>query len=76
MFGKNEDPKRVHAPISTTGDRSSGALACPKCGGTQFKAKRSKGAKALLIPTVGMGALLAKKSRVKCVTCGTEYMRG
>ncbi len=26
--------------------------------------------------TVGVGALLAPASRVKCVTCGTEYRRG
>lgn len=51
-------------------------LLCPNCGGSQFQANRSAGAKALLIPTVGIGALLAPKSRVKCVTCGTVFKRG
>ena len=49
---------------------------CPKCGGSAFKAKRSAMAKVLLVPTVGVGTLLAPKSRVRCVTCGTEYRRG
>jgi hypothetical protein len=49
---------------------------CPRCKGTSFKAKRSKGAKVLLGTTVGVGALLAPKTRVKCTTCGTEYLRG
>lgn len=55
--------------ISRVGVRSEvGGLACPQCGGTQFKAKRSKGAK------IAAG-LLAPKRRVRCETCGTEYLR-
>lgn len=68
--------KRTGHRISDVGDRSSGVLTCPKCGGAQFKAKRSRGAKIALGATVGVGALLAKKTRVKCETCGTEYLRG
>lgn len=54
--------------ISTVADRSSGALACPSCGGTTFKPKRSK-AKFIF-------GLLAPRSRVRCVTCGKTYKRG
>jgi hypothetical protein len=66
-------------PISQAGARAEGGkgqLLCPNCGGAQFKAKRSAAAKAVLIPTVGVGALLAPKSRVKCETCGTVFLRG
>ena len=62
--------------ISEVGDRGQGVLACPVCGGTSFKAKRSAGAKIGLGLTIGLGALLAPKTRVKCETCGTEYLRG
>jgi hypothetical protein len=55
--------------ISQVGVKSAGGLACPKCGGTNFTAKRSAGGK------VGFG-LLAAKTRVKCVTCGAQYTRG
>ncbi len=74
---------RVRAAISEVGERSVAGLACPKCGGTAFKAKRSRGAKLLMAPVavtslgvglVGVAAL--RKTRVKCVTCGTEYLRG
>lgn len=66
--------KHVKAPISTVGDRSSGVLACPRCGGTAFKAKRS--AKAKVGAVVLTPLTLAKASQVKCVTCGTYYQRG
>jgi hypothetical protein len=66
----------AHGKLSQVGDTSTGVLACPKCKGTSFKAKRSKGAKVFLGTTVGVGALLARKTRVKCTTCGTEYLRG
>jgi transposase-like protein len=56
--------------LSKAGDRSGGALACPKCGGTTFKAKRSFKGKLL------GGFLLAPKSRVKCEACGTQFKRG
>lgn len=43
--------------------------ACPRCGSTSFKAKRS-----------GLGllafGLLARKSRVKCEGCGRKFRRG
>ncbi|MHB9054252.1 MAG: hypothetical protein ACYC5F_09770 [Thermoleophilia bacterium] len=46
-----------------------GTLRCPKCGGTNFTAKRSiKGKMA--------AGLLAPKSHVKCVTCGKMFKRG
>jgi hypothetical protein len=62
--------------LSEVGDTSSGVLTCPRCGGAGFQAKRSRGAKLALGVTVGVGALLAPKTRVKCTTCGTEYRRG
>jgi hypothetical protein len=55
--------------ISQVGVKSAGGLACPKCGGTNFTAKRSVGGK------VGLG-LLAPKTRVRCVTCGATFTRG
>ncbi len=55
--------------ISQVGVKSAGGLACPKCGGTNFTAKRSAGGK------VGLG-LLAPKTRVRCVTCGANFTRG
>lgn len=73
----------VRAPISQVGDRSSGVLACPKCGGAQFKAKRrglAKGAAWAAAPiTLGLTAAAMAaipKTRVQCVTCKTEYLRG
>jgi DNA-directed RNA polymerase subunit RPC12/RpoP len=62
--------------ISKRGVQTPGGLACPKCGSTQFKAKRSAGAKLLGALTLGLGALLAPKTRVRCVACGREYVRG
>lgn len=63
--------------ISKVGDRGDdGTLRCPKCGGTSFDAKRSGKAKVIGGLTVGVGALLAPKSRVKCETCGTVFKRG
>lgn len=68
------DPsKRRFSEVSTDG-------ACPKCGGTSFKAKRSARGKllaagaALVVTPVALAA--APKSRVRCVTCKTEYLRG
>lgn len=55
--------------ISEVADRSTGALACPKCGGTSFKSKRSVKGKLA-------GGVFAPKSRVKCETCGEVYKRG
>lgn len=46
-----------------------GTLRCPKCGGTNFTAKRSMKGK------IAVG-LLAPKTRVKCVTCGKMFKRG
>jgi len=67
--------------ISDIGTVSDAGLACPNCGGTQFKVKRSGKAKwgtAAGVVAVGPLALLglAKASQVKCVTCGTIYKRG
>jgi hypothetical protein len=55
--------------ISRVGQHTEGGLACPRCGGTQFKAKRSVKGK------VAAG-LLAPKSQVRCVTCGAVFKRG
>jgi hypothetical protein len=76
----------VRAPISAVGvqNPTGGGLACPKCGGTQFKARRSKGARvgiaATTIATGGLAGLgaaaVTKQRKVQCVTCGTIYERG
>lgn len=57
-------------------DDTTGTLRCPKCGGTQFEAKRSGRGKAIGVVTLGVGAVLMPKSRVRCVTCGKEFKRG
>ncbi len=67
---------RDRRPISEAGDQTAGGLACPKCGGTQFKAKRGRLGKLIGVATVGVGALAVPKRWVKCETCGTEYQRG
>lgn len=56
--------------LSKAGDRSSGTLACPRCGSTSFKARRSLKGKVL------GGFLFAPKSRVKCEACGKQFKRG
>lgn len=57
-------------PLSKVGAKTAtGELACPKCGSTQFTAKRS------MLGKVGFG-LLAVKSQVRCVACGTMFRRG
>ncbi len=73
--------RKIDALISEIGDKSSGVLACPRCGGNQFKTKRSGAVKgAAVVGTLALGPLglaaLAKASEVKCVTCGTSYKRG
>jgi hypothetical protein len=70
IWAKTQEGKG-RGPISKAGVRASGSgqLLCPNCGGSQFKAKRSAAGK------VAAG-LLAPKTRVKCETCGTEYLRG
>jgi len=61
--------------ISDAGMTAEG-VRCPKCGGQQFTAKRSKKGKFIGVVTVGAGVVLAPKTQVKCVTCGTMYKRG
>jgi ribosomal protein S27AE len=79
---QRRDADPTGRPISEVGEHSAAGLACPKCGGTQFKAKRRGLVKAAVAPTfvvpfVGAAAFAAApKSRVKCVTCGNEYQRG
>jgi len=55
---------------------SKGTGGCPKCGSQQFTAKRSKKGKTIGVLTVGVGVMVAPKSQVKCVSCGTMYRRG
>jgi DNA-directed RNA polymerase subunit RPC12/RpoP len=64
-------PKAKYAgkKLSAVGTKTSGGLACPNCGSTSFESKRSAGGKLA-------GGLLAPKTRVKCVACGVEFVRG
>lgn len=62
------DPPLHTRRISEVGQTPNG-LACPKCGGTQFAARRSLGGKAL-------AGLLAPKTVTECVACGARYRRG
>jgi hypothetical protein len=62
--------------LSAVGNTLPGGIACPKCCGTQFTAKRSNKGKAVGFATLGVGGLIAPKSQVKCVACGTMFKRG
>jgi hypothetical protein len=63
--------------LSDVGTRGpDGALQCPRCGGTQFTAKRSNTGRVVGFSTLGVGGLIAPKSQVKCVTCGLKFKRG
>lgn len=57
------------APLSAVGQHTDAGLACPKCGSTQFTAKRSVKGKLV-------AGVLAPKTQVKCVACGTMFKRG
>lgn len=56
-------------------------LACPKCGGTQFKARRTAGDRTRIAAgtvTTGVGGIFSARKnqqKVQCVTCGTFYDR-
>jgi hypothetical protein len=63
--------------LSEIGDRNAeGTLICPRCGGTQFTAKRSNTGKTIGFATLGVGGLIAPKSQVKCVACGLKFKPG
>jgi hypothetical protein len=47
-------------------------LACPKCGGSQFKVARKNSTKIAF----GAASMLGQAHWVRCVTCGTRYRRG
>lgn len=79
-------PKPTPDPELDALDTSGGVPTCPKCGGTQFKARRTVKQRfgiaavgALTLPiSAGAGALAASKGmkqRVQCITCGTFYAR-
>jgi hypothetical protein len=72
-------------PISQIGIRTGGGLACPRCGGTNFKARRStKGRAGIVGATLLTGGLLGtaagagltKQAWVTCITCGSLFGRG
>jgi hypothetical protein len=63
------DTWSANQTLSATGVRTVGGLACPRCGGTNFTAKRSADG-------VLLGGVFAPKSQVKCVTCGKIFKRG
>lgn len=78
--------------LSDVGVRTAGGLACPNCGGTSFKLKRSIGQKVgfaggaaatvltagAVLPTFGAAgvAAVARASRVVCIPCGKTFVRG
>lgn len=49
---------------------------CPRCGGPQFKAKRSKKGKAAGAVAGVLGILAAPKTQVRCESCGLMFKRG
>jgi hypothetical protein len=70
------DTMGAREKLSSAGVKTSHGLSCPKCGGTQFTAKRSNTGKVIGFATLGVGGLIAPKSQVKCVTCGLKFKRG
>jgi hypothetical protein len=58
--------------LTEVGDRTSGVLACPRCGGTQFKVQRKTSTKLAF----GLSSMLGNARWVRCVTCGQRYRRG
>ena len=89
-----ENARRALAGFTPTGVDASGRThkatqvvrdgKCPKCGGEQFKARRSGRARfgigGATVATGGLAGAVAfgatKKTKVECVTCGTVYDRG
>lgn len=62
-------------------EQTPNGVKCPKCGGTQFKARRTAGDRGKIAAgwvTTGVGAILSARKhqqKVQCVTCGTFYDR-
>lgn len=81
---------KARPDLSAVGVRTDSGLACPRCGGAQFKTKRSVKWKAGLAggaaltalsagawaPVLIASAATAKPKWVVCVTCGEVYNRG
>lgn len=62
--------------------RGKDGIYCPRCKGTQFKARRTAGQRTMIgtagVLTGGLGAAASARKRgqkVQCVTCGTFYDR-
>lgn len=81
----SEDMTARHRTIAGRRQLDSTAYgrACPHCGSTSFKLKRSKGVKAtglavgvLSLGVGALGVLAAPKHEVKCQACGRTYRRG
>jgi hypothetical protein len=67
------DPPR----LSTVAGRSAGGeLLCPVCGGTQFRARRSRNDRWTVALGGGLGLLTTWRNRAQCVTCSAIYRRG
>lgn len=69
--------------ISEVGKREDGTLGCPRCGSSQFKARKSTGKRTAIATTAvisggitAVAGLAAKKNQVQCVACGARYSRG
>lgn len=68
-YWQTANPRSGRAAFSSVAESiDSGESACPKCHGTSFTAKRSVKGKVLF-------GVLAPKTQVRCVTCGTMYKR-
>jgi ssDNA-binding Zn-finger/Zn-ribbon topoisomerase 1 len=62
--------------ISSAGVKTESGVACPKCGGGQFKARRSTAGRLGIVATGLLAVPLTRQKQVQCVTCGTKYARG
>lgn len=66
---RREPPKISQAGVHGEGGAG---LACPVCGGGEFKVARKVSTKLMF----GAASLLGQARYVRCVTCGTRYRRG
>lgn len=84
--GGSYPAKKKRAPEPTGLVQTPDGPRCPKCGGSQFKARRTLGqrlgigaATVLSAPVSagagGVAAAKVAKQKVQCVTCGTFYER-
>lgn len=57
--------------LSVVGRREDGTIACPNCGSTSFKERRTRMGRLAVVAALPAAAVVKKK--VRCTICGTFY---